>query len=172
MRAPLAPRSGRWGGAGARHELGGQDDRLLRLARPVGEEEAHGLGAHRGAGLADSGQRRDEGLGEVNVVEARDGQVARDAQPCLVRGGDEAHGALVVGAGDGGGAGVKGHEGGEAAAARGKVEAALQFERRVEGAEIAVSMVALAVCVTLLLQATTAGYAARRLGLFDSARSG
>jgi hypothetical protein len=35
-----------------------------------------------------------------------------------------------------------------------------------------VSMVALAVCVTLLLQATTAGYVARRLGLLDSARSG
>ena len=34
-----------------------------------------------------------------------------------------------------------------------------------------VSMVALAVCVTLLLQATTAGYAARSLGLLDSARS-
>src|SRR5918996_5259731 len=32
---------------------------------------------------------------------------------------------------------------------------------RVEGAEIAVSMVALAVCTTLLLQATTAGYVAR-----------
>ena len=37
----------------------------------------------------------------------------------------------------------------------------------VEGAEIAVSMVALAICVTLLLQATTAGYVARRLGLLD-----
>lgn len=35
----------------------------------------------------------------------------------------------------------------------------------VEGAEIAVSLVALAVCTTLLLQATTAGYLARRLGL-------
>jgi potassium/hydrogen antiporter len=33
---------------------------------------------------------------------------------------------------------------------------------------IAVSMVALAVCVTLLLQATTAGYAARRLGLLEN----
>ena len=37
----------------------------------------------------------------------------------------------------------------------------------VEGAEIAVSLVALAVCATLLLQATTAGYLARRLGLIE-----
>ena len=36
--------------------------------------------------------------------------------------------------------------------------ASLLLARGVEGAEIAVSMVALAVCVTLLLQATTAGY--------------
>jgi cell volume regulation protein A len=39
--------------------------------------------------------------------------------------------------------------------------------RGVEGAEIAVSLVALAVCVTLLLQATTAGYVARRLDLLE-----
>ena len=45
--------------------------------------------------------------------------------------------------------------------------ASLLLARGVEGAEIAVSMVALAVCVTLLLQATTAGYAARRLGLLE-----
>src|ERR671911_1378714 len=44
----------------------------------------------------------------------------------------------------------------------------LLLARGVEGAEIAVSMVALAVCVTLLLQATTAGYIARRLGLIES----
>ncbi len=37
----------------------------------------------------------------------------------------------------------------------------------VEGAEIAVSLVAFAVCATLLLQATTAGYVARRLGLIE-----
>ena len=37
----------------------------------------------------------------------------------------------------------------------------------VEGAEIAVSLVALAVCATLLLQATTAGYVARRLDLLE-----
>jgi potassium/hydrogen antiporter len=37
----------------------------------------------------------------------------------------------------------------------------------VEGAEIAVSLVAFAVCATLLLQATTAGYVARRLGLLE-----
>jgi NhaP-type Na+/H+ or K+/H+ antiporter len=43
----------------------------------------------------------------------------------------------------------------------------LLLARGVEGAEIAVSMVALAVCVTLLLQATTAGYVARRLDLLD-----
>ena len=46
--------------------------------------------------------------------------------------------------------------------------ASLLLARGVEGAEIAVSMVALAVCVTLLLQATTAGPVARRLGLLDS----
>ena len=45
--------------------------------------------------------------------------------------------------------------------------ASLLLARGVEGAEIAVSMVALAVCVTLLLQATTAGYGARRLGLVE-----
>jgi cell volume regulation protein A len=45
--------------------------------------------------------------------------------------------------------------------------ASLLLARGVEGAEIAVSMVALAICVTLLLQATTAGYVARRLGLLD-----
>jgi cell volume regulation protein A len=37
----------------------------------------------------------------------------------------------------------------------------------VEGAEIAVSLVALAVVATLLLQATTAGFVARRLGLIE-----
>jgi potassium/hydrogen antiporter len=46
--------------------------------------------------------------------------------------------------------------------------ASLLLARGVEGAEIAVSMVALAVCVTLLLQATTAGYVARRLDLIES----
>src|ERR687894_829356 len=40
--------------------------------------------------------------------------------------------------------------------------------RGVEGAEIAVSLVALAVVATLLLQATTAGLVARRLGLIES----
>src|ERR687897_806903 len=45
--------------------------------------------------------------------------------------------------------------------------ASLLLARGVEGAEIAVSMVALAVCVTLLLQATTAGYVARRLDLLE-----
>jgi potassium/hydrogen antiporter len=43
--------------------------------------------------------------------------------------------------------------------------ASLLLARGVEGAEIAVSLVAMAVCVTLLLQATTAGYLARRLNL-------
>jgi NhaP-type Na+/H+ or K+/H+ antiporter len=43
----------------------------------------------------------------------------------------------------------------------------LLLARGVEGAEIAVSLVALAVCTTLLLQATTAGYVARRLGLIE-----
>jgi NhaP-type Na+/H+ or K+/H+ antiporter len=41
----------------------------------------------------------------------------------------------------------------------------------VEGAEIAVSLVAFAVCATLLLQATTAGYLARRLGLIEGQES-
>ena len=45
--------------------------------------------------------------------------------------------------------------------------ASLLLARGVEGAEIAVSMVALAVCITLLLQATTAGYLARKLNLSD-----
>jgi cell volume regulation protein A len=45
--------------------------------------------------------------------------------------------------------------------------ASLLLARGVEGAEIAVSLVAMAVCVTLLLQATTAGYLARRLGLLN-----
>jgi potassium/hydrogen antiporter len=45
--------------------------------------------------------------------------------------------------------------------------ASLLLARGVEGAEIAVSLVALAVCVTLLLQATTAGYLAHRLNLID-----
>jgi potassium/hydrogen antiporter len=45
--------------------------------------------------------------------------------------------------------------------------ASLLLARGVDGAEIAVSMVALAVCTTLLLQATTAGYLARRLGLLE-----
>src|SRR5215210_6787299 len=46
--------------------------------------------------------------------------------------------------------------------------ASLLLARGVEGAELAVSMVALAICVTLLLQATTAGYLARHLGLIES----
>jgi NhaP-type Na+/H+ or K+/H+ antiporter len=45
--------------------------------------------------------------------------------------------------------------------------ASLLLARGVEGAEIAISMVALAVCATLLLQATTAGYLAKRLGLIE-----
>jgi len=45
--------------------------------------------------------------------------------------------------------------------------AALLLAQNVPGADIAVSMVALAVCVTLLLQATTAGPLARRLGLVE-----
>ncbi|MDQ2672252.1 MAG: hypothetical protein M3Y38_05455, partial [Actinomycetota bacterium] len=48
------------------------------------------------------------------------------------------------------------------------VVASLLLARGVERAEIAVSMVVLAVCFTLLLQATTAGYAARRLGLLEN----
>ena len=45
--------------------------------------------------------------------------------------------------------------------------ASLLLARGVEGAEIAVSLVALAVVATLVLQATTAGYVARRLGLIE-----
>ncbi len=47
--------------------------------------------------------------------------------------------------------------------------ASILLARGVEGAEIAVSLVALAVICTLLLQATTAGYVARRLGLIEEA---
>ena len=47
--------------------------------------------------------------------------------------------------------------------------ASLLLARHVAGAEIAVSIVAIAVCVTLLLQATTAGWLAGRLGLLDEA---
>ena len=46
--------------------------------------------------------------------------------------------------------------------------ASILLARGVEGAEIAVSLVALAVVTTLLLQATTAGLVARRLGLIES----
>jgi hypothetical protein len=45
--------------------------------------------------------------------------------------------------------------------------ASILLARGIAGAEIAVSLVALAVCTTLLLQATTAGYVAGRLGLLD-----
>jgi cell volume regulation protein A len=45
--------------------------------------------------------------------------------------------------------------------------ASILLAEGVEGAEIAVSLVALAVCATLLLQATTAGLLARRLGLIE-----
>jgi NhaP-type Na+/H+ or K+/H+ antiporter len=45
--------------------------------------------------------------------------------------------------------------------------ASLLLARGVEGAEIAVSLVAFAVVATLVLQATTAGYVARRLGLLE-----
>lgn len=45
--------------------------------------------------------------------------------------------------------------------------ASLLLARGVEGAEIAVSLVALAVVATLVLQATTAGYVAWRLGLLE-----
>jgi cell volume regulation protein A len=47
--------------------------------------------------------------------------------------------------------------------------ASLLLARHVAGAEIAVSLVAIAVCATLLVQATTAGWLARRLGLLDEA---
>jgi cell volume regulation protein A len=49
--------------------------------------------------------------------------------------------------------------------------ASILLARGVEGAEIAVSLVALAVVTTLLLQATTAGFVARRLGLIESTES-
>lgn len=49
----------------------------------------------------------------------------------------------------------------------GVIPAALLLAQNVPGADIAVSMVALAVCVTLLVQATTAGPLARRLGLVE-----
>jgi potassium/hydrogen antiporter len=49
--------------------------------------------------------------------------------------------------------------------------ASILLARGVEGAEIAVSLVALAVVSTLLLQATTAGFVARRLGLIESTES-
>ncbi len=45
--------------------------------------------------------------------------------------------------------------------------ASILLAEDVDGAELAVSLVALAVCATLLLQATTAGYVARRLGLIE-----
>jgi cell volume regulation protein A len=48
--------------------------------------------------------------------------------------------------------------------------ASILLARGVEGADIAVSLVALAVVSTLLLQATTAGYFARRLGLLEDPR--
>jgi potassium/hydrogen antiporter len=47
--------------------------------------------------------------------------------------------------------------------------ASILLAQGVEGAEIAVSLVALAVVATLLLQATTAGFVARRLRLIESA---
>jgi cell volume regulation protein A len=50
--------------------------------------------------------------------------------------------------------------------------ASLLLARGVEGAEIAVSLVALAVVATLVLQATTAGYVARRLGLLEEPGEG
>jgi len=46
--------------------------------------------------------------------------------------------------------------------------AGLLLAEGVEGAHVAVSLVALAICVTLLLQATTADYVARRLGLLET----
>jgi potassium/hydrogen antiporter len=46
--------------------------------------------------------------------------------------------------------------------------ASILLARGVEGAEIAASLVALAVVTTLLLQATTAGFVAQRLGLIES----
>jgi potassium/hydrogen antiporter len=49
--------------------------------------------------------------------------------------------------------------------------ASILLARGVEGAEIAVSLVAFAVVTTLLLQATTAGLVARRLGLIEPAES-
>jgi cell volume regulation protein A len=45
--------------------------------------------------------------------------------------------------------------------------ASILLARGVEGAEIAVSLVALAVVATLLLQSTTAGWLARKLGLIE-----
>lgn len=45
--------------------------------------------------------------------------------------------------------------------------ASLLLARQVEGAEIAVALVAMAIVITLLLQATTAGLLARRLGLTE-----
>jgi cell volume regulation protein A len=46
--------------------------------------------------------------------------------------------------------------------------ASLLLARHIQGAELAVSLVAFAVCATLLLQATTAGFVAKRLGLIEA----
>ncbi|HET7477903.1 MAG TPA: sodium:proton antiporter [Rubrobacteraceae bacterium] len=48
---------------------------------------------------------------------------------------------------------------------------ALLLADKVPGAQLAVSMVALAVCATLLLQATTAGFVASKLGLIEDGNS-
>ena len=50
--------------------------------------------------------------------------------------------------------------------------ASLLLAREVEGAEIAVALVAMAIVMTLLLQATTAGPLARRLGLLEDVDPG
>ena len=96
------------GGGSADNEAGGDEKLALRFGA-VGvfgllAEGFKGGAREIGAGEADGGQGRQRELGEVDVVEADDGEVLGHAQAFHVSGAQDADGGHVVGADDGRGA--------------------------------------------------------------------
>ena len=96
------------GGGSADDEAGGDEEFALEVGAVgvfglLAESFKGGVG-EIGAGEADGGQRGQRELGEVNVVEADDGEVLGHAQAFHVGGAEDADGGHVVGADDGRGA--------------------------------------------------------------------
>ena len=106
---PFFVGGGWWcGGGSADDEAGGDEEFALEVGAAgvfcLLAESFKGGVREVGAGEADGGQRGQGEFGEVNVVEADDGEVMGDAEAFHVCGAQDADGGHVVGADDGRGA--------------------------------------------------------------------